>query len=266
MSPRLASISKKLKRLSLGDHERAITTEQRNENVSARGEEVSNDGRNSTSSERHTPQDNVAKQNMTAAVRPATSEESTKRTAPKYHAEATISAQAGSPDISIPRKPLPEQATEYNSDPLDDDQTQASHPLRHKDGQHSLNEAVVDNEPSSGDTRNPVCSTASAHAEQTTPRSHEAIQYQPPFSGSHTTDTIEHTHIAPAVTHETIQPVIHQVRAEKTTRDIHTTDVHHRILPIVDIEYLPARHFVYSSNGQLIEVPESAVEEHLGLR
>lgn len=266
MSSRLDSISKKLKRLSLSNHECEATTQHQNENVSARSKEVFDDGRTSISSEGHIPHNNVAKQNMTDAGRRVTSEESIKRTVPRPHTKAAISPQDGSPLVSMPKKPLLEQTAEYNPDPLDDDQTQASHFLRHKVGQHSLNEADVDNKAPPGVTRHHVSSTVSANTERLNHRSHEAARNPTHFSGNHTTDTVEHTHTAPAVTHETIQPVVHQVRAEKITRDIHTTDVHHRILPIVDIEYLPARHFVYSSDGQLIEVPESAVEEHLGLR
>ena len=60
--------------------------------------------------------------------------------------------------------------------------------------------------------------------------------------------------IAPAVTKETIHREIHHVREEQITREIHTYDVYHRILPIVDVEVLPARHFLPVDGGGLVEV------------
>ena len=71
-------------------------------------------------------------------------------------------------------------------------------------------------------------------------------------------DHSEHFHvnkqIAPAVTKETIHREIHHIREEQITREIHTHDVYHRILPIVDVEVLPARHFLPVDGGDLVEV------------
>jgi len=67
-------------------------------------------------------------------------------------------------------------------------------------------------------------------------------------------DTFQHTHLAPAVTKETIQPVVHNIRQEKITRDIHNVDIIHRELPIKQVEVLPARHFVRTPTGSLSEV------------
>ena len=60
--------------------------------------------------------------------------------------------------------------------------------------------------------------------------------------------------VAPAVTRETIRPEIHHIREEQITQEIHTHDVYHRILPIVDVEVLPARHFLPVDGGGLVEV------------
>lgn len=68
-----------------------------------------------------------------------------------------------------------------------------------------------------------------------------------------------------AVTHETIQPVIHNVRHEKITREFVDTHIVHRIQPIDQIEYLPARHFILLPNGQRKEVLEEDVMKELGL-
>lgn len=57
-----------------------------------------------------------------------------------------------------------------------------------------------------------------------------------------------------AVVHETIHQEIHHVREEHITREIHNHDVFHRILPIVDVEVLPARHFLPVEGGGLVEI------------
>ena len=68
----------------------------------------------------------------------------------------------------------------------------------------------------------------------------------------------EETHftkqVAPPVTQETVHHEIHHVWEEQITREEHTHDVYHRILPIVDVEVLPARHFIPIDGGKLIEV------------
>lgn len=61
-------------------------------------------------------------------------------------------------------------------------------------------------------------------------------------------------HIAPAVTHEIVHNEIHHLHEEQITREIHEHDVYHRTLPIIDVEVLPARHFLPSETGGLVEV------------
>ena len=63
----------------------------------------------------------------------------------------------------------------------------------------------------------------------------------------------------PAVVHETVHQDIHHVREERITRDIHEHDVYHRILPIVDVEVLPPRHFLPVEGGGLVEISASEV-------
>jgi hypothetical protein len=73
---------------------------------------------------------------------------------------------------------------------------------------------------------------------------------------SDTEDTTIHTTYAPAITHETIIENVHEVRHIELTREIHEHEYYHRILPIRDIEVLPARHFIPSPSGDgLREVP-----------
>jgi hypothetical protein len=79
------------------------------------------------------------------------------------------------------------------------------------------------------------------------------------------TETFQHTHLASAVTKEKVQPLIQEVQTEKVTRDVHNTHIIHRILPIKETEILPARHFVKSPSGELIEVAEADVDKALGL-
>jgi hypothetical protein len=76
---------------------------------------------------------------------------------------------------------------------------------------------------------------------------------------SNTTDTDVYTTIAPAVTHETIHPEYHHIREERVTREIHNYDIYHRILPIIETEILPARHFIHNAAGELVEIPASAI-------
>ena len=55
-----------------------------------------------------------------------------------------------------------------------------------------------------------------------------------------------------AVVHETIVPDVHHIRFEQTTREIHHHHVHNRILPIIDVQVLSARHFVPASELQAL--------------
>jgi len=69
-------------------------------------------------------------------------------------------------------------------------------------------------------------------------------------------DTVSlHEHQAPAITHETVRAQHQQVRQEVITRETHDYHIYHRILPIIDIEVLPARHFVPIQDG-LVEIDE----------
>lgn len=56
------------------------------------------------------------------------------------------------------------------------------------------------------------------------------------------------------MTHETVHQNVHHVREEVVTREIHTHDVYHRIQPIIDVEVLPARHFLPVEGGGLVEI------------
>lgn len=65
--------------------------------------------------------------------------------------------------------------------------------------------------------------------------------------------------------HETVQPEVHHIREEVITREIHNYDVYHRILPIIDIEVLPARHFVPTGNGDdLMEISADEIPGRTG--
>lgn len=81
---------------------------------------------------------------------------------------------------------------------------------------------------------------------------------------SHTEDTTLHEKWAPAVTHETIVQNVHEIREEQITREIHNHHIFHRILPIVDIEVLPARHFVPVEGGYA-EISEQEVPGRTGV-
>jgi len=71
------------------------------------------------------------------------------------------------------------------------------------------------------------------------------------------TEDTDHTiSYAPAVTHETIKPHVHEIKEERIHREVHTHDVYHRFQPIYEFEVLPARHFVPGNDGELKEVSE----------
>ena len=62
-----------------------------------------------------------------------------------------------------------------------------------------------------------------------------------------------------AITHETVHSNIHHVREELITREIHNHDVHHRVLPVIDVEVLPPRHFLPVEGGGLVEIGANEV-------
>ena len=59
--------------------------------------------------------------------------------------------------------------------------------------------------------------------------------------------------------HENVTQDIHHIREEVITREVHNHDVFHRILPVVDVEVLPPRHFLPVEGGGLVEVSASEV-------
>jgi hypothetical protein len=58
-----------------------------------------------------------------------------------------------------------------------------------------------------------------------------------------------------------VLPARHEIRdEERITREIHTHDVFHRILPVIETEILPPKHYVPSQDGKgLVEIPEHMV-------
>ncbi|KAI4187607.1 MAG: hypothetical protein LQ348_004061 [Seirophora lacunosa] len=60
--------------------------------------------------------------------------------------------------------------------------------------------------------------------------------------------------IAPAIVHERVNMDIHHIREERVTKEIHNHEIHHRILPIIDVEVLPPRHFLPVEGGGLVEI------------
>ncbi|KJX99250.1 hypothetical protein TI39_contig367g00008 [Zymoseptoria brevis] len=84
---------------------------------------------------------------------------------------------------------------------------------------------------------------------------------------SNTVDTTPHTSYAPAVVHEVVQPKVHEIVTQEITREIHNHDVYHRVLPVLEFEVLPARHYVQvpGADGKL-GLRELSVEEIPGGR
>ena len=59
--------------------------------------------------------------------------------------------------------------------------------------------------------------------------------------------------------HENVTKDVHHIREEVITKEIHNHDVFHRILPIIDVEVLPPRHFLPVEGGGLVEVSAAEV-------
>ncbi|KAL8696150.1 MAG: hypothetical protein Q9224_002946 [Gallowayella concinna] len=75
----------------------------------------------------------------------------------------------------------------------------------------------------------------------------------------HTYDTEVVEKVAPAVVHERVHEDVHHIREEHITKEIHNHDVYHRILPIIDVEVLPPRHFLPVEGGGLVEISSKEV-------
>lgn len=56
------------------------------------------------------------------------------------------------------------------------------------------------------------------------------------------------------MTHKVIQQDIRNIRQEHVTRDVHSYDVYHRVLPVIDVEVLPARHYMHHPDGTCEEI------------
>lgn len=76
---------------------------------------------------------------------------------------------------------------------------------------------------------------------------------------NNTEDVDTNTRYAPAVTKEVVKPVVHEKIEEHITRETHTHDYYTKILPVKDVEVLPARHWVPGPDGRLVQVDEKDV-------
>jgi hypothetical protein len=66
-----------------------------------------------------------------------------------------------------------------------------------------------------------------------------------------------------AVKHEEVVLTEHSIQHEVVTIETHTHEVHHRILPVVETEILPTKHYVPSEDGKsLVEIPQSQIPHH----
>jgi len=77
---------------------------------------------------------------------------------------------------------------------------------------------------------------------------------------SYSEDVDSETTQLPAAIQETRVVNTHEIVEQRITREVHNYDVVHRVLPVIDIEVLPPRHFVPSTKGDsLVEIPASQV-------
>ncbi|KAG9242062.1 hypothetical protein BJ878DRAFT_544623 [Calycina marina] len=75
-------------------------------------------------------------------------------------------------------------------------------------------------------------------------------------------DTEVITKTLPAVTHENVTHHQHDAREECITREVHHYDVYHRILPVIETEFLPLRHYIKEADGRLTEIHESELSKY----
>jgi hypothetical protein len=68
------------------------------------------------------------------------------------------------------------------------------------------------------------------------------------------------------VTHETVKPHQHEVVQERIYREIHNHEVFRYIQPVYQTEILPARHWVYNANNELVEVSVDELPECTGAK
>lgn len=73
---------------------------------------------------------------------------------------------------------------------------------------------------------------------------------------TNTEDTTVYKTQAPEVVHETVRIDTHEIITERIEREIHTHDVYHRILPIVDVKVLLPRHFIQTPAGGRYAISE----------
>lgn len=99
-------------------------------------------------------------------------------------------------------------------------------------------------------SRKPVPPKAQPSTDRSSPDANTIMER----AKTNTVDSDVTEYVSPAVTHETVHRHIHHIHEERITREIHNHDIHHRILPIVDVEVLPARHFLPVQGGGLVEV------------
>lgn len=58
-------------------------------------------------------------------------------------------------------------------------------------------------------------------------------------------------------------PTSHEIITKEIQREIHQHHWYHRVLPVIDTEVLPAKHYVYGDDGDtLVRIPESVVRGH----
>ncbi|KAK3690433.1 hypothetical protein B0T22DRAFT_463592 [Podospora appendiculata] len=79
-----------------------------------------------------------------------------------------------------------------------------------------------------------------------------------------TVDSEQTTSVVAPVTHETVNPHVHEIKEERITREIHTHDVYHRVQPVIEVEIKPTRHLVPDGKGRLMEVAEKDLPDCTG--
>lgn len=74
------------------------------------------------------------------------------------------------------------------------------------------------------------------------------------------------TNTCTAVTHEVVKPQEHEILEERIYREIHNHEVYHYIQPVYETEILPARHWIYNQDNELVEVAADELPECTGAK
>ncbi|KAH8594444.1 hypothetical protein B0O99DRAFT_595378 [Bisporella sp. PMI_857] len=166
------------------------------------------------------------------------------------------------PQASIPNGSPQTQTRRHNTSVSSEHTIVPGTKSRESSATYSAFPSTRDNDLSESSNVAPTSSSTKRHILQG-----EGVKGPPNLKGivdlKDSVDTEVITKTRPAAVHEHVTPTIHDIREEQITRETHTHDVYHRLLPVIETEILPTKHYISSEDGKgLIEIPESMVPNY----